>query len=906
MIEHRPTDFGTFGRQVVALLEMKRLLTFAFPHLQNFFRQQLQAPVNLRLGFYQHFLSQKTLAQQFIFPPEGRAQDFPTGTPDWYDDKLSLDTPSLCAKAFLHRQAAYLTADRLVTLLPADTSVRLSRLAYPLATDGDTNPVAILEIELREPVEVSLSAGLREALELFGVALANARRFEETRHSLDRMESLAANREELFWQPDLRLTLEMTVRRAMTLLEADGGTFYLADYEHHEVECYIDLNSTRNFTGIRLNFGEGVAGSVIHTGQAVIVDNYAEWDGRAEALGDNPGFVAILGVPVIWENEVIGIISLMNYVPGHVFHPKDAELLSHFAEQAAAAIFFSRTLEATRRSKRELELLNQTAALVNSNLDLTAICEVMVNELADKFGYRCVFIYLREEDGQIHFKAQRGYDQYMLTLDEHTGVCGRAIRTRQPQLVRNASLDPDYFFNMPTTGGVYMPILHQADLLGIMGVEVIESRVGEADLRLLETLSAHLSVAIRNAQLFKEIDRQSTQLQRRNQELETVFSGLNEGLLISHKVADHEWELQANPEGMRLLGWGEHIPNNAELGSEANYELHLPVPGARSFYDRAEVPPAARPLRFEEWPVARAIRGERFSNFELLVKGPDGQRRVLSFAGAPMHNAEGEVVQALVVFHDVTALRAVEQMRDSFLSLVSHDLRTPLAAISGYAEQALYSLETLDNKAQEMARRSLQVILRHSDRLNRLVGDLLDMARLESGRLRLDLHPYNLAPLIRNACFYIIETMPSQIGWAPDPQRPDNPYFRLELDRNLPKVLLDQERFDQVLSNLLSNAVKYSNQGGEILITLAPDQFEPGFARLSIRDQGIGIEPEKLSRLFNQFYRTEQAEQGGFGGTGLGLYICRLMVEAHNGRIQVESDGPNRGTTFHVMMPFAT
>jgi signal transduction histidine kinase len=117
--------------------------------------------------------------------------------------------------------------------------------------------------------------------------------------------------------------------------------------------------------------------------------------------------------------------------------------------------------------------------------------------------------------------------------------------------------------------------------------------------------------------------------------------------------------------------------------------------------------------------------------------------------------------------------------------------------------------------------------------------------------------------------------------------------------------MLDQERFDQVLSNLLSNAVKYSNQGGEILITLATDQTEPGFARLSIRDRGIGIEPEKLSRLFNQFYRTEQAEQGGFGGTGLGLYICRLMVEAHNGRIQVESDGLNQGTTFHVMMPFA-
>ncbi len=885
---------------------MDQLLAFALPCLQSFFQPELRSGVNLRLGLFEQYQTPTHLVKRFFFPTAGRSFDFSSAVPDWDAPFVNLTENELLNLAYSRRLPTYLNSDQLFVPLPsASHSIHLSKLAYPLFGPDETSFGAVLEVEVQDLTEGAISEELREALAIFGTALANARRFGETQNKLRQLETLNANRDELIRQPDLRLMLEITVRRAMTLLNAEGGTFYLADYEHKEVECFIDLNPAHNMTGVRLKFGEGLAGRVVETGQLFYVDDYNTWEGRSTKFGVEAVFKAILGAPVIWNQQVIGILSLMSYRAERTFTEQDAALLDQFATQAASVISLNRMLEDTRRSERELELLNQAATLVNRNLELPAICEAFITQLADKFGYRYIFIYLKDEDGRIRIKAKSGYESYMTELDENVGICGRVLRTGQAQLVRNAALDPDFVYHTPLTGGVYVPLMYKAELLGIIGIEVNESRVGESDLRLLENLGAHLSVAIKNAYLFKQFDQQTNQSIRRNQELEAVFFGLNEGLLILRK-GEGQIEFQINPEGLRLLGWGEHTPTQAELSDPTAYEMHLPVPGARSFYERSELPPAARPLRREEWPDYRAMRGERFSSFELLVKGHDGHLRSLTFAGAPLTNTQGEVVQAVIVFHDVTALRAVEQMRDGFLSLVSHDIRAPLAAITGYAEQAQENLSLDSPKALEGVRRSLQVILRHTERLSRLVSDLLDMARLESGRLRLDLHPYNLAPLVRNACRYIIETMPSQIDWEADPAAPERLYFNLELDRTIPKVLIDQERFDQVLMNLISNAVKYSDHGGEIHVKVTADPANPAYALLSIQDQGMGIDPEKLSNLFSRFYRTEQAEQSGFGGTGLGLYICRMMVEALNGRIRAESAGAGQGTTFYVTLPFTT
>lgn len=884
---------------------MEGLLDFALPQLQSLFQQQFETRVNLRLGWVETFAASSSPTLHIGFPPKGRAQDFPSTDSDWGHSGLDITRNSLIEFAYRQNTPVYLDPqNQFRLLLPLEQSVEMGRMAYPLVSSHEPHPGAILEVELFQIVTTSLSPELHEALELFGTALTNAHRFEYAQNKIHRMETIITNHDEVSGQPDLRQTLLTTVRRAMSLLQADGGTFYLADYEHQEAECLIDLNNNRDLTGIRMKFGEGIVGRVIVSGQPLSVSDYRVWEGRALELGD-VNVKAIIGVPVIWQDEIIGALSVMNYEGQREFSQSDAQSLALFAEQAASAISLNRSLEATLRSKRELELLNQAAVLVNSNLEVPAICETLVSELADNFGYPCVFIYLREDDGKLRVQAIRGYDTYFVTVDENAGVCGRAVRLRQTQLVRDAALDPDFLATVPgISGGVYVPMMHGDELFGLMGVELTNPRTTQADQRLLESLSAHLTTAIRNAQLFREVDRQANQLQRRNQELEAVFAGLSEGLAIINYDED-KIKLQVNPEGLRLLGWGNRNPSPDELNDVSQYEVYLPVAGARAYYDRAEVPPVARQLRLEEWPISRVMRGEKFSGVELLCKGPDGQLRVISYAGSPLTNAEGKVVQGVIVCHDVTAIRAVEQMRDSFLSLVSHDLRTPLIAISGYAEQAQFGLEIGDEKGVATVRRSLQVITRHSERLNRLVSDLLDMARLESGRLRLDRHPYNLAPLLRNACHYILETMPDMVGWEYNPQHPKRPWFRLELDRTLPKVPLDQERFDQVLSNLLSNAVKYSDQGGEILISLITDPDDPHCARLEIRDQGIGIESEKLSRLFNQFYRTEIAEQGGFSGVGLGLYICRLMVEAHNGRIRAESAGPGQGSTFYVSLPFA-
>ncbi len=906
MVGYNSADLVGFQRQAITFVETEKLLTWAGPYLQTFLAGRYEVAVNLKLGLFEQLQTQTRLIKQLVFPSYARQEAFASGWPGWADSITRRDRPKPGGTAFEIRPAEWADPSELLQS-PTFTPPHLTNyLSFPLmgGTDG-TEVAGVLEIEFEKPVAFVAEAQFQESLLTLGSVLVNTRLYEEAQQTIRQLRAVGANTAELATQPQLVPMLDMIVQRAVRLLEAETGTFYLVDQERQEAECVIGRLGNQQLIGVKLAFGAGLVGQIAQSGQYLIVDEYSNWSGRTaffEALGE---FHAVLGVPVFWGSEVIGVLCLVQTSPDRFFTHADADFLTLFAAQAASAITNSRLLETTLRSKRELELLYQTAELVNSNLEIGAICQAFVSELAEKFGYRLTFIYIKDAEGKLQLQAYRGYHEVIREVTEERGISGRVIRTKKAQLVGDASQEPDFLYAEPgITSGVFVPILDGEDLLGMIGMEAIGSRLGQADLRLLETMSSHLSVAIKNATLFRQIAIQSSLLQQRNQELEAVFQGMNEGLATSYRE-NGQYYLQVNPEGLRLMGWGETPPGREEVSNPAHYTLYLAPKGSLSVYDADEIPPRARLLTLEEWPTYRAWRGDRFSNYEVLLLGPDKHLRYLSFAGASLTDEAGKVVQIVVIFHDVTATRAVEQMKESFLSLVSHDLRGPLTAISGYAEQATLELDSGAAQASPIIERSLQVITRHSERLHRLVNDLLDMARLENGRLPMELFPFQVGALIRETCEHLLESLPQLAGYQADPHAPHKPYLTLDLTRKMPKVLLDQQRFDQVLTNLVSNAVKYSKEGGEIRLTYGLDPTRPGFVRLEVSDQGIGIVPEKLTRLFNRFYRTEQARQGGYSGTGLGLYICQLMVEALGGQIWAESDGPNQGATFVVVLPLA-
>ena len=218
-----------------------------------------------------------------------------------------------------------------------------------------------------------------------------------------------------------------------------------------------------------------------------------------------------------------------------------------------------------------------------------------------------------------------------------------------------------------------------------------------------------------------------------------------------------------------------------------------------------------------------------------------------------------------------------EQRRWDFVSFVSHELKNPLTSIRGFAQQM--------RRRGEYSAEALDVILVQADRLDRLIDDLLDVSRLEAGRLRLRPRDVDLNVLV---------------GQAVEQARALTRLHALTVVSNGPVVgRWDADRLEQVMQNLLSNAIKYSPDGGEVLVEVGRREDE---ARVTVSDEGIGIEPDQLERVFERFYRAEDERAHGAQGMGIGLYVTRALVEAHGGRIWAESEA-GRGSTFGFTLP---
>jgi two-component system, OmpR family, phosphate regulon sensor histidine kinase PhoR len=245
----------------------------------------------------------------------------------------------------------------------------------------------------------------------------------------------------------------------------------------------------------------------------------------------------------------------------------------------------------------------------------------------------------------------------------------------------------------------------------------------------------------------------------------------------------------------------------------------------------------------------------------------------------------GDRTGVVMVLHDVTALRQLERVRTEFVANVSHELRTPLTAIQGYLETLLSgALEEREN-----ARRFLEIVLRHSERLGRLLNDLTDLSNIELGKVTLRRESVRVAEVVASV-LAIMGPRAAQTRVA----------VTANILAALPAVSADRDRLVQVLINLVDNAVKYTPEGGSVTVT-AHDVGD-GTIEVVVADTGIGIPPADLPRITERFYRVDKARSRELGGTGLGLAIVKHLVVAHGGELRIESE-PERGTTVRFTLP---
>ncbi len=300
--------------------------------------------------------------------------------------------------------------------------------------------------------------------------------------------------------------------------------------------------------------------------------------------------------------------------------------------------------------------------------------------------------------------------------------------------------------------------------------------------------------------------------------------------------------------------------------------------------------PDGRQYSIEERPLSRALdRGQTVRAEEILLDRPGGGKITILASATPIRSRDGEIESAVAIIQDMTPLEELERLRSEFLGMVSHELRSPLAAIKGSAATVLNASAPFDTT--EMLQ-FFRIIDRQADRLRDLISSLLDMTRIEAGILSLSLEPVSLVHLADEAR----STFLSGGG-----------RHRVEVDlpMDLPLIAADERRVVQVLSNLLVNASRYSPDSSVIRVTASRVEDSPHLA-VSVSDRGMGVSADRLPHLFKKFSRAGgDGEERRGEGAGLGLAICKGIVEAHGGRIWAESEGEGRGTRFTFTIPVA-
>jgi len=454
-----------------------------------------------------------------------------------------------------------------------------------------------------------------------------------------------------------------------------------------------------------------------------------------------------------------------------------------------------------------------------------------------------------------------------------SGFVGRVALERRPITVYDTLVDEDVedvlAMNSFVRSVVGVPLIDPADrLVGVAWVGLyVPYRFAMTAIARMTALSNRATAFMEAARLVDVQDELLDRVQDHYRRLQAVIQTIPEAVMV------------ARPP------FGTIVASNA--AAQRMFGVHLDGPPDARRADRLSV---AGPSGAEvENPILRALReGAVFTGVELIVRQPDGLRVPVVASAAPLRGEDGAIDAVVGIFQDVAPLKEAERLRDEFISVVSHELRSPLTPIRGFAQVVARDLQREGGHDRHVE--WLVTLQQHVDRMTRLVDDLLDVSRLRAGRLKILRAETDLAAICRS----VVES------WNATSTR-----HQVVFDSDVESVTsnLDGDRIHQVLDNLVGNAVKYANDG-TITVALHPDPARgtPRSVRISVADEGPGIMANDRDAVFTPFYRTQTASRSAVPGLGLGLYISSEIISEHGGSIAV-SEAPGGGSCFTITLP---
>jgi PAS domain S-box-containing protein len=745
--------------------------------------------------------------------------------------------------------------------------LRTRRFALvPLLFQG--RPIGVVSADnkpSRGPVTRRAVAHLELFCQQLATAVNNARLYGETRQREHDATILLEVTRKLSATLELDEVLDLIADGTIEALGCAAAGFYRWDASRGGLVFARGRNHPLEFARpLLLKPGEGVTGRAYRERRPVWTnDRLADPDlsyspGNAAAM-QRPGAPrAYLAVPIVIRDEVFGVLGGSYFVP-HVFTEREVNLLASLAAQGAVAVENARLYTATQQNLAGAALLNEAARTLHRTLDVKRLLPDAAGTLGQTFGASHVGIVLFDEPGA----AGSSVISWGAWPETTVRALAEPLRRREaPLLVPDTTARGDLVSRGVLGPGAHglaaFPVRGRSRVLGGLVLLFAGPRaLGEAETRLLAAYADQLAMALDNATLFEEAENQKTQL-------EQVFASTSDGFL----VLDLDGSVVAlNQQGGDLLGVKPHEVIGRPFTRLA--EMLDPVIG----WEAAGGPALG----------AAVARGGQPAAGDLETRRPE--RRTLRWLSTPTRDLLGSAVGVTVTLRDVTREREIDSMKTEFVSTVSHELRTPLASIKGSLHLLLSDGDLVLDETQ---RRLVDISLKNTDRLIRLINNILDISKIEAGHIHLDLDLHRPADFIEMAVEGIQGFAESRAMTLTQ-----------EVDPDLPALRVDFDRMVQVVTNLLSNAIKFSPEREQVTVgaELAGDEV-----LIRVSDHGRGIAPEDVARLFQKFQQLEGGAAGRTGGTGLGLAICRGIVEEHGGRIAVESR-LGAGATFTVRLP---
>jgi len=524
---------------------------------------------------------------------------------------------------------------------------------------------------------------------------------------------------------------------------------------------------------------------------------------------------------------------------------------------------------------RQRDYLLRISRALTARLDLAPLLELTLNSAVELLRGQVGLIVLGDADGAMHVRASYGLPPQLLSFFRPLWADLPGLGAPPPGSGRPRTWHiPDLKVRLGMVAAaaglavnqvVALPLVIEEARIGAIYIFRIGGGAFSAEDRtLLAAFADQAAIAVRNATFYEQISDE-------RQILSAIIDNSADGIMILDRAG---LTLRINRALARMTGW------------EPEEAIDRPAAEILFLRDRNGDPvllPGVPDRRTSESDEPRYVEGE--------IVGRAGQPRRASrtapvsagVTATPLYDREGNLLRVILNVVDITRFRQAEDLKSTFVSVVSHELKTPVALIKGYAETLRREDAAWDAAT---VRDSLAVINEEADHLTHLIDDLLEASRIQAGRLKLEPTDVSLPHLAHK----VVDGLRARTGLHT---------FEFDFPPDLPSVWGDPERLQEVLSNLIDNAVKYSPSGGTVWIGGRVDQST---VTVYVADQGIGIPPEEQARIFDRFHRVDSPEHRSAKGTGLGLYLVKAIVEAHGGRVWVES-APERGSIFIFTLP---